>query len=236
MSGHVETGWKSAAAAGGSLDRPIDVPSAIKARRSTKQFKPDPLPPGVLERLVELTVAAPSSFNVQDWRIVVVTSPEQRQALAAAAYNQPQVLVAPATFVFAADTQAGGRAEHVDAIIEQAAERGAWPDKVVEYYRGAIPGSHAALGAKQREYAIKGAMLAAAHLMIAAASMGLDTSPMNGWVEDEVKKVIGAGDDPNIAIAVLVSVGFGEGGLGNPGRLPISKTVSIDRLDNPFPG
>lgn len=230
MSERVDTGWVSVAAKGGRPDAPLDVPTAIRARRATKQFKSDPLPEGALEKLIELTLAAPSSFNIQDWRIVVVTSPEQRQALAGAAYNQAQVLNAPATFVFAADSSAW-TSEHLEPIFEEARRRGAWPDKVIEYYKNAIPAGQQSLGPeKRREYSIKGAMVAATHLLLAAASFGIDSCPMNGWVEDEVKKVIGAGDDPNIGIACLVSVGYGEGGLGDPGRLPQSRTVSFESM------
>lgn len=230
MGEHQETGWKSVAEIGGSMERPADVPSSIRARRATKQFKPDPLPTGALERLIELTTAAPSSFNIQDWRIVVVQDPAQKAALAAAAYNQPQITTAPVSFVFAADAKAW-TAEHLEPIFAEARKRGAWPDRVIEYYAGAIPASQEALGpAKQREYAVKDAMLAAMCLMLAAASIGLDSAPMNGWVEDEVKKVIGAGDDPSIAIATVVSVGYGAGGLGDPGRLPRDHTVFMDRL------
>ncbi len=48
---------------------PLDVPTAINQRRSIKTFTTDPIAPELLKTLVELTVAAPSSFNIQDWRI-----------------------------------------------------------------------------------------------------------------------------------------------------------------------
>ena len=87
--------------------QPLDVPSAILQRRSIKTFKPDPIPPEVLQRLVALTIAAPSSYNIQDWRIILVQDESQKQALAEASWNQPQVVQAPVTFVFAADSSAG---------------------------------------------------------------------------------------------------------------------------------
>lgn len=49
---------------------PLDVPSAILQRRSIKSFKPDAIELELLRRLVKLTVAAPSSDNIQDRRIV----------------------------------------------------------------------------------------------------------------------------------------------------------------------
>ncbi|MFF2307819.1 nitroreductase family protein [Streptomyces sp. NPDC058128] len=59
-----------------------------------------------------------------------------------------------------------------------------------------------------REYAVKDAVIAAPFVMPAATEMGLATSPMNGWDEAEVKKVIGIGDRDGLAIALLVSVGY----------------------------
>ncbi len=78
-------------------------------------------------------------------------------------------------------------------------------------------------------------MIAATHLVLAAESLGLSSCFMNGWVEHEVKKVIGAANDPNLAIAVLVSVGYASEARLNPGRLPLSYNVFLDRIDNPYP-
>jgi nitroreductase len=88
---------------------PLDVPTAILQRRSIKSFKPDPIAPELLRQLVELTVAAPSSFNIQDWRIVIIQDPNQKAALGAACWNQPQITQAPVNLVFAADIKAGER-------------------------------------------------------------------------------------------------------------------------------
>lgn len=93
-----------------------------------------------------------------------------------------------------------------------------------------------ALGEKNREYAIKDAMIAATHLVLAAESLGLSSCFMNGWVEDKVKQVIGAGNEPNLAIAVLISVGYAAESRQNPGRLPLAYNVFVDRLGNPYHG
>lgn len=85
------------------LTNPLDFPTAILQRRAIKSFKSDPIPEDLKKRLVELTVAAPSSWNLQDWRIVLVQDQVQRAGLAEAAYGQQQILQAPVTFVLAAD-------------------------------------------------------------------------------------------------------------------------------------
>ncbi|MEH2076474.1 MAG: nitroreductase family protein [Nostoc sp.] len=214
--------------------QPLDVPSAIAQRRSIKTFKTDPITPELLKQLVELTVAAPSSYNIQDWQIILVQDEAQKAALSAASFNQQQIIQAPVTFVFAADPNASE--QNLTPIIEQALETGAWNEGTVNYFKTAIPQFQAGLGDKRREYAIKDAIIAATHLVLAAESLGLSTCFMNGWVEDRVKQVIGAGDNPDLAIAVVVPVGYAAEPRLNPGRLPFSSNVSVDRIGNPYQG
>ena len=214
--------------------QPLDVPSAIAKRRAIKTFKTDPITPELLKQLVELTVAAPSSYNLQDWQIILVQDEAQKAALSAASFNQQQMVQAPVTFVFAADPNAGE--QNLAQVIERGLETGAWNEGTVNYFKTAVPQFQAGLGEKRREYAIKDAMIAATHLVLAAESLGLSTCFMNGWIEDRVKEVIGAGDNPDLAIAVLVPVGYAAEPRLNPGRLPFSSNVSVDRIGNSYPG
>jgi nitroreductase len=211
---------------------PLDVPKAIIQRRSIKSFKPDSIAPELLRQLVELTVAAPSSFNVQSWRIILVQEETQKAALAEAAWGQQQILQAPVSFVFAADASAGEK--DLTPILEQGLATGAWNEGTVNYFRNAVPQFQVGLGEKRREYAIKDAMIAATQLVLAAESLGLSTCFMNGWIEDKVKAVIGAENEPEIGIAVLVPVGYALEPRKNPGRLPLSSNVYTERLGNPY--
>ncbi|MCT8999671.1 5,6-dimethylbenzimidazole synthase [Chelativorans intermedius] len=52
-------------------------------RRDVRRFCPDPLPPGLLERLLDLACLAPSVGLSQPWRFVVVESPERRAGIRA---------------------------------------------------------------------------------------------------------------------------------------------------------
>ncbi|MGF1536981.1 MAG: nitroreductase family protein, partial [Elainellaceae cyanobacterium] len=179
---------------------PLDVPTAIYERRSIKTFKSDPIPDDLLKQLVNLTVAAPSSWNLQDWRIILVQDEETKKALCEAAFNQEMITQAPVTFVFAAAPYAWKDEETMDQIYSEAMERGAWDEGTVGYFKKAIPQFQENLGAKNREYAVKDAMIAATQLTLAAESLGLSTCFMNGWVEDKVKAIIGA-TETDLAIA-----------------------------------
>ena len=50
----------------------MDVEQAVLARRSIRQFRPDPVPDEALAELLALASRAPSGGNVQPWRLYVV--------------------------------------------------------------------------------------------------------------------------------------------------------------------
>lgn len=58
-----------------------DLASLLQWRRDVRQFRPDPLPEGTAERLLNLAAHAPSVGNSQPTRFVVVRTPQRRQAL-----------------------------------------------------------------------------------------------------------------------------------------------------------
>jgi nitroreductase len=207
---------------------PLSVPAAIRQRRTTKKFKPDAIPEAILKELVDLTIAAPSSYNLQPWRIVMVTDPAKREALTKAAWNQAQVATAPVTFVFAVDLR--GWEKTLEQTLATGAESGAWNEKTIAFFRTAIPSFQKSLTDKLREYPIKDALIAATHLALAAESLGLNSAFMNGWQEEAVKEIIGAKGNPDIAIALLMPIGYGDGSYGHAGRLPQSVTVFQNSL------
>ena len=82
----------------------MNVSEAIGARRSVKHYDPDHvMPEQDLAELIRLTKLAPSSFNMQNYRILVVRDPEIRQQIRAAAWDQPQVTDASVLFIMCAD-------------------------------------------------------------------------------------------------------------------------------------
>ena len=207
---------------------PLNVSEAIRVRRSTKRFKPDPIPEATLKELIALTLAAPSSHNLQPWRIVIVDDPAQRAALAKASWNQAQIATAPVTFVFAASIR--GWEKTLPQTIKTALNLGAWTEKTADYFRDNVPVFQDSLAEKQREYVIKDAIIAATHCALAAESLGLNSCLMNGWVEEGVKEIIGARDNPDIVIALLLPIGYGDAAFGHAGRLPEEVTVFRNRI------
>jgi nitroreductase len=57
----------------------------MSARRSVRDFSPEPVPDAVIESAIRAAASAPSGANIQPWRFVVVTSPERKHRLRLAA-------------------------------------------------------------------------------------------------------------------------------------------------------
>ena len=90
----------------------MNVFEAIQNRRSIRKFKPDPLPEGHLEKVLEAARLAPSAGNRQPWRFVVVEDYSTRVKLAELADHQTFVGTAPvviAVFGDPDDSPAGYR-------------------------------------------------------------------------------------------------------------------------------
>ena len=206
----------------------LTTSQAIRQRRSIKTFKTDPIPEPVLRELVDLMREAPSSWNFQPTRVVLIRSKEQKEALAAAAWGQKQIIDAPVTFVFAVAVR--GWEKHMDSIIKGAVANGAWPEKFGDFVRENAPGFQKNLGEKEREYALKDAMIMATTLALAAEARGLGTCYMNGWDEKKVLEIIGLQQDKKYGIALVLPVGVPANRPKSPGRIDTSKTIFTDQI------
>jgi nitroreductase len=207
----------------------LTVDQSVWQRRSVKSFKPDAISPALLQKIIDGSLQAPSSFNMQPTRLIVIQDEAQKQALAQACWNQKQIIQAPVTFVYAVSVR--GWEKTFEQTLKQAQELGAWSEKTAELFGKMAPGFQNGLGEKQREYAIKDAMITATTTALLAESYGLGSCYMNGFVEDEVKKIIGAAGNPDIAIALVLPVGIPLELPKSPGRLPQELTVFKDRLN-----
>ena len=58
-----------------------DIYEMMSTLRAVRKLRTDPIPDDVLERVLQAACWAPTGGNVQPWRVIVVRSPERKQAL-----------------------------------------------------------------------------------------------------------------------------------------------------------
>lgn len=179
----------------------LTVREAAEQRRSIREYAPEPIAAEDLREILRVTSLAPCAFNLQPWRFVVVETPETREALACAAYNQRQVRSAPAVIVLYTDMK--DTLEHVDEVLHpgmDAVRRASAREGVLRPFAAKTEAEREAWGAEQGNIAL-------GYMLLAAEAHGYQTSPMAGFDADEVKRVLGL--PAHVRIPAIVAIGRG---------------------------
>ncbi len=95
----------------------MNVLEAIRTRRSTRKFRPKPIPDEKLKMILEAGRLAPSAGNRQPWLFVVVKDHERKGTLAKAADNQTFIADAGVIVVALGDPEASPRWFRQDPMI-----------------------------------------------------------------------------------------------------------------------
>jgi nitroreductase len=200
----------------------MNVSEAIEARRSVKHYDPNHvMPEHDLAELIRLTKLAPSSFNMQNYRILVVRDPETRQQIRAAAWDQPQVTDSSVLFIMCADLTAH--------LADPADYWSHAPEEVQNILGPMIKPFYEGNDTLIRDEAMRSAALAGMTLMLAAKDMGYDSCPMIGFDAAKVAELINLPE--NYAIGFMIPVGKqAQPGWERGDRLPDEKVVAYDRF------
>ncbi|MCA9243446.1 MAG: nitroreductase family protein [Phycisphaerales bacterium] len=229
--------------AGPSLDA---FETLAKTRRSVRDFLPDPIPDALLWRLLDIARWAPSGYNLQPTRFVVVTDAALCERLLPACMDQRQITQAPAVVVFAGDRDVF--ATNFERVVRMELQNGSispeYEAKLREFVPLAFSTGPAGLGwlwkatiapiarlfrpipsmpaVHRSAWLIKQVSLSAMVFMLAAHAAGLATVPMEGFDEGRLKRVLGL--PRSLIVPMIVPVGYAA-----PHRL--SKTrLGVDAL------
>ena len=63
----------------------------LRARRSVRRFKPEPVPASTIKRILETAVYAPSAHNLQPWRFALIQTKSAKDNLCAALTNKMRI-------------------------------------------------------------------------------------------------------------------------------------------------
>ncbi len=219
-------------------DQPSDLPrerpdgrplksflETILERRATTHFTDEAIPDEYLDAILACAAQAPSGFNLQPWRFVVVRDPANRERLRKAAMNQAKVAEAAAV-VIALGMKEAWR-EHVDEVLDEGVLRGiAKPAELEKSKRGAL----AFLDEQPMEvWVTRHTMIATTYLMLAAEAYGFATAPMEGFDPNAVRREF---DIPAEAeVVALVAIGRAKDPIKPyPGRFAIEEIVHRERF------
>lgn len=183
----------------------LTVKQAIEARRSIRKYKGEEISKETIEELLRQANLAPTPWNLQPTRVIVVTKDEDKEKLKDAAYGQPQVYNAAAVFVLTTDMQ------DVLANVEETIHPG-MPEDRAKQEKETILGSFEKMSEEERQaWGKNQGYTFMAFLILAAQSMGYATSCMLGFEPDKVRELYNLGDHVQFPALVAMGVPNEEG-------------------------
>ncbi|MEC0229005.1 nitroreductase family protein [Paenibacillus alba] len=197
-----------------------EVLKVLEERHSVKQYQVGhQIPKEVLEQILTATSQAPSSWNLQHWKLLVIDDQAQKEKLLPIAYGQKQIVESSVVIAILGDLEAN---KNADAVFGPAVDAGFMPqamkDNLVAQIEGAYQHPQVA-----RDEAIRNASLAAMQLMVAAKSLGYDTCPMGGY---DAGKFVEAFNVPSRYVPVmLISLGLAATPARSAGRFSLDQVV-----------
>lgn len=191
---------------------------AIYGRRAVKHFDPDQrMPEEDEQKMFEAVIQAPTSFNIQHWRFVVLRDPELRTKVRTEFGNdQAQMTDASLLVLFTADMKAW--AKEPSRYWRDA------PQEVADLLVNWMGPFHEGREWLQRDEAQRSIGMAMQTMMLAAKELGYDTCPMIGFDIEKVAELIELPDDH--VMGPMVAVGKGtKDPWPKPGQLELSELV-----------
>jgi nitroreductase len=175
---------------------------AAESRHSVRRFKPDPVPTEDVREILRLTSLAPSAFNVQPWRFVVVADADTRARLRVAARGQAQVTAAPMVIVLYSDMK--DALANVDELVHPGVPAEQRPSRA----QGILRAFAGKSDAEREEWGAAQSGIALGFLLLIAESMGYATSAMAGFDAAKAKEILGL--PRHVAIPAMVALGVAD--------------------------
>lgn len=186
----------------------MEFSEILERRRAINFFDPtQDVPEDLLRTVLAEAAMAPSSFNLQPWKIKVVRDPERKAALRAVANDQPKITEAPVVLIVLGDRDGW---KEGNPTLEGHFRNNLKPEQR-DWFLSATKALYGDSSDASLAFAAKNAGLFAMSFMYAAAARGLDTHPMDGFDLEAVRKEFAVPD--NYWIPMLIAVGRRKPGL-----------------------
>ena len=175
-------------------------------RYATKKMDPSKaVPEDKVAQIVEAIRMAPTSSGVQPFELLVIRNKELREKIRPVSWDQAQITDGSHLLVLAAwDNYT---AERIDAVVEQLVEeRGA--SEMLQGYYDKLKAMYLPRDAEVNyAHAARQAYIALGFALAAAAELGVDSTPMEGFDPDQVDEILGL-KEKGLRSVILLPLGY----------------------------
>lgn len=198
-------------------EKTMSIKEAIETRHSIRQYSQDPIPKEHIEEILELVRLSPSAWNLQPWRIHVITDSSLKEKLQDAAYGQKQVTSAPVVFIVTSDM------EDVISNLADTVHPGL-PEEKKEQEVANLAQFFNGLSIEERgQWGLTQTNIALGIMLVSIQGLGYSSVPMLGFDQNKVKELLNLPD--HVQFAAMVPVGKAESEGYPHHRHPLEKIV-----------
>ncbi len=184
--------------------------SLLRERRSVREFKDEPLPRELLEKVLDAAILAPSASNKQPWRFFVMEGRVKIRALAAEVRREKERIGSHIPADFAPSFLAYGdyftRFESAPVVIAPAARPLAVLSNLVS--DALDEKTRKAISRMEEESGLIGTSLAIGNLLLCAHAIGLGASAMTGPMIARAQVTEAFGVPDGWSVVALVALGY----------------------------
>jgi nitroreductase len=176
--------------------------------------------------ILEAGRKSPSSFGMEAWKFLVITNEALKAKLRPACWDQVQITSCSHLVVVLAGIE---NVKVESGIPEKRFARRAMPQEKLDFYMG-LYASHLknVLSTDENIYAwtAKQTAIAAANMMTAAAFIGIDSCPIEGFEKERVEAILEL-DTSRYQVSMLLPFGYRINEQSSQLRLPFDEVVEF---------
>lgn len=180
----------------------------LQWRYATKVFDPvKKIPAADWSALEEALILSPSSYGMQPYHFLVITDQPIREKLVPVSWNQRQPADCSHYVVFA--TRTANSETDVDEYMARIAEVRGVTAESMGFFKNMLMSDvvNGPRGKVAAEWAARQAYIALGNFMTAAALVGIDTCPMEGFVPAQYDEILGL-TEKGLTAAVACAAGY----------------------------
>ena len=203
------------------FSRAMDFRHACKAFDESKKISDEEI-----HYIVEAGRKSPSSFGMEAWKFLVITNEELKAKLRPFCWDQVQITSCSHLVIVLAGIE---NAKVESGMPKKRFTRRDMPQETLDFYMD-IYAKHLekTLSTDDNIYAwtAKQSYIALGNMMTAAAFVGIDSCPIEGFEKENVEKVLGL-DTSKYQLAVVVPFGYRINEQSSQLRLPFDEVVEF---------
>ncbi|MET3727327.1 nitroreductase [Fictibacillus halophilus] len=195
-----------------------EILEAFQFRHATKEFDPEKkISDEDFEFILETGRLSPSSFGFEPWRFVVIQDQALREQLKPVSWGAQKQLPTASHYVVMLARTAEDMVYDSEYIEHMMTEVKKLPKEAYEaissFYKTFLESDFKLLGNDRAmfDWAAKQVYIALGNMMTAAAQIGIDSCPIEGFDQEKVQAILekeGVLEGGNFEVAVMVGFGY----------------------------